>query len=104
LESTKKILVIDDEIDSNPSLKLVLEDNGFNVDVFKDPLLALESLKPSLYDLLIIDTNMRKIDGLVLYDEIEKIDDKARVCFLKASQTYAYKFKLMISISMPGLN
>ena len=92
MESTKKILVVDDEIDSNPSLKLVLEENGFKVDVFKDPLLALENLQPNFYDLLIIDTNMRKIDGLLLYDEIKKIDRKARVCFLTASQTYSHAF------------
>ena len=67
----------------------MLEDNGFKVDVFNNPLSALENLKPNLYDLLIIDTDMRKIDGLVLYDEIKKIDDTARVCFLTASQTYA---------------
>jgi DNA-binding NtrC family response regulator len=89
LELTKKILVVDDEIDSNPSLKLVLEDNGFKVDVFKDPLLALENLKPNFYDLLNIDTNMCNINGQVLYDEIKKIDCKSRVCFLTASQTYA---------------
>jgi DNA-binding NtrC family response regulator len=89
LESTKKILVVDDEIDSNPSLKLVLEDNGFKVDVFNNPLSALENLKPEFYDFLIIDTNMRKINGMALYDEIKKIDNKARVCFLTASQTYA---------------
>jgi DNA-binding response OmpR family regulator len=86
---TKKILVIDDQIDSNPSLKLVLEENGFKVDVFKDPLLALEKIKTNLYDLLIIDTNMSKINGLTLYDEIKRIDNKARVCFITASQTYA---------------
>ena len=90
MELPKKIiLVVDDEIDSNPGLKLVLEDNGFKVDVFKDPLSALESLKPNFYDLLIIDANMRKVNGLALYDEIKKIDHKARVCFLTASQTYA---------------
>jgi len=86
----KKILVVDDEIDSNPILKLVFEENGFKVDVFKDPLSALENIKTNLYDLLIIDTNMSKINGLTIYDEIKKIDDKARVCFLTASQTYAY--------------
>jgi DNA-binding response OmpR family regulator len=89
LELPKKILVVDDEIYNNPGLKLVLEDNGFKVDVFNDPLSALESLKPEFYDLLIIDTNMRKINGLALYDEIKKIDHKARVRFLTASQTYA---------------
>jgi len=87
LESAKKILIVDDDIDSNPSLKLVLEENGFKVDVFKDPLLALENLQPNFYDLLIIDTNMSKVNGLALYDEIKRIDNKARVCFLTASQT-----------------
>jgi len=85
----KKILVVDDEIDSNPTLKLVLEENGFKVDVLKDPLSALENIKTNFYDLLIIDTNMSKINGLILYDEIKKLDDKARVCFLTASQMYA---------------
>ena len=88
MESAKKILVIDDEIDSNPSLIFVLEDNGFKVDVFKDPLLALENMKPNFYDLLIIDDNMYKINGLELYNEIKKIDDKVRGWFLTASQSY----------------
>ena len=92
MKSSKKILVVDDEIDSNPSLKLVFEEDSFKVDVSKDPLLALENLKPNFYDLLIIDANMSKINGVTLYDETKKIDDKARVCFLTASQTYAYKF------------
>jgi len=92
LRLAKKILVVDDEIDSNPSLKLVLEENGFKVDVFKDPLSALENIKTNLYDLLIIDTNMYKANGLTIYDEIKKIDDKARVCFLTASQTYAHRY------------
>ncbi|HJT49905.1 MAG TPA: response regulator [Nitrososphaeraceae archaeon] len=83
------MLVVDDEIDSNPSLKLVLEENGFKVDVFKDPLSALEKIKTNLYDLLIIDTNMSKINGLTLYDVIKRIDNKAMVCFITASQTYA---------------
>jgi len=30
-----------------------------------------------------------KINALTFYDKIEKIDDKARVCFLIASETYA---------------
>ena len=58
----KKILVVDDEIDSNPSI--ILEENGFKVDIFKDALSALENIKTNLYDLLIIDTNMSKINGV----------------------------------------
>ena len=77
----KRILVVDDELDSNLTLKLLLEDNGFKVDIFTDPLLVLENFKANLYDLLVIDTNMPKLGGWELYNEIKKIDDKARVNF-----------------------
>jgi DNA-binding response OmpR family regulator len=35
---TKKILVIDDEPDLTYTLKNILEDNGFEVDLFNDPI------------------------------------------------------------------
>jgi len=84
----KRVLVVDDELDSNLALKLVLEDNGFKVDTFTDPLLALENFKAGMYVLLILDINMPKMNGQELYNEIKKIDNKARVCFLTATKTY----------------
>lgn len=36
----KKILIIDDEPDINLSLKVTLEQEGFKVDTFDDPLAA----------------------------------------------------------------
>jgi DNA-binding response OmpR family regulator len=86
----KRILVVDDELDSNLTLKLVLEDNGFKVDAFTDPLLALENFKAGLYVMLILDTNMPKMSGSELYNEIKKIDNKARVCFLTATKRYRF--------------
>jgi DNA-binding response OmpR family regulator len=86
----KRILVVDDELDSNLTLKLVLEDNGFKVDAFTDPLLALENFKAGLYVMLILDKNMPKMSGPELYNEIKKIDNKARVCFLTATKTYRF--------------
>ena len=86
----KRILVVDDELDSNLTLKLVLEDNGFKVDAFTDPLLALENFKAGMYVMLILDSNMPKMSGPELYNEIKKIDNKARVCFLTATETYRF--------------
>lgn len=47
-------------------LKMALERAGFSIDVFNDPLLALKNFKPKLYDLVILDVMMPKMDGLEL--------------------------------------
>ena len=68
----KRILIVDDELDSNMTLKLVLEDNGFKVDSFNDALLALDNCKPDLYDILILDIKMPKMNGFELYKQIRR--------------------------------
>jgi CheY-like chemotaxis protein len=74
----KRILVVDDELDSNLTLKLVLEDNGFKVDAFTDPLLALENFKAGLYVMLILDKNMPKSADCVRFtgsDSVLNLDE-----------------------------
>lgn len=80
----KRILVIDDEDDINLVFKVVLEDNGFDVDTFIDPLEALQDLKSGLYDLVMLDVRMPTMSGLSVYLEIRKIDDIVKICFLTA--------------------
>ena len=89
----KKILVVDDEPDLTKSCSLALEDHGFKVDTFNDPLEALINYKPDYYDLVILDIKMPKMDGFQLYDEIKKKDHKAKVCFLTASELYYEEFR-----------
>src|ERR671930_1124986 len=88
----KRILVVDDEPDMNLALKLILEDNNFKVDSFDDPILALKNFKGNSYDLLILDIKMPQMNGTKLYQEIRKIDDKVKVCFLTAGQLYSEMF------------
>jgi DNA-binding response OmpR family regulator len=85
----KKVLIVDDEPDVNLSLKMVLEENGFKVDSFTDPLSALENFKEGaagVYDLLILDIKMPEMNGFELYRQIKKIDDEVKVCFLTAGE------------------
>jgi DNA-binding response OmpR family regulator len=82
----RKVLVVDDSSDITVTIKTGLEDSGlFHVDIFNDPKLALSSFKPGLYDLILIDFKMPKMYGHVLYDEIKKMDNKVKVCFLTAT-------------------
>jgi DNA-binding response OmpR family regulator len=82
--SVPRIMVVDDEADITLQLSVVLEENGFKVDPFNDALLALENFKPDLYDLLILDIKMPKMNGFELYQEIKKIDTKVKTMFLTA--------------------
>ena len=89
----KRVLLVDDEPDLNLTLKLTLEENGFRVDSFTDPLSALENFKANLYDLIILDIQMPGVNGFELYRQIKKIDDKVKVCFLTASEMYYEEFR-----------
>ena len=40
-----------------------------------------------MYDLLILDIKMGKMNGLELYEEMRMIDDKVKVCFLTANKS-----------------
>jgi len=82
------ILLVDNESDNTCVLSMGLEDAGFKVDAFNDPMLALSNFKPNFYALSILDINMPKMNGYELYKEIRKIDDKIKICILTASEIY----------------
>ena len=83
-QNNKRILLVDDEPDIIEILKIGLEDNAFKVDAFTDPELALSSFKSGAYDLLLLDVRMPKLNGFELYEQIKKIDNKAKVCYITA--------------------
>jgi two-component system, OmpR family, response regulator ChvI len=81
----KRILIVDDEVDITLSFSLALEDSGlFQVDSYNDPIVALSNYRPNLYDLLLLDIKMPKMNGLELYCQINKLDNKVKVCFMSA--------------------
>jgi CheY-like chemotaxis protein len=93
-QNTKnRILVVDNERDITIALQAGLEDGGFDVDTFTDPLLALKSFKPNFYDLVLIDIIMPDIDGFELYERLKKIDPDVNACFLTASEMYHEEFR-----------
>jgi DNA-binding response OmpR family regulator len=91
----KRILVVDDELDICLVLKIVLENNGYIVTYYCNPILALNEFKSNFYDLIILDIQMPDMNGFQLYNEIRKKDIKSKICFLTASENIidiAYKF------------
>ncbi|MDQ6667420.1 MAG: response regulator [Thermoproteota archaeon] len=82
-------MIIDDEVDIAFTFKTGLEDTGlFTVDTFDDPQAALFTIKPGMYDLLLLDIRMPKMSGYELYKEIRKMDTMIKVIFVTASEPF----------------
>lgn len=81
-----RILVVDDNVDITHSFSLALQKDGFIVDTFNDPLIALGDFKADLYDLVLLDIKLPKMDGFELYNKIREIDRRVKVCFISGYQ------------------
>jgi DNA-binding response OmpR family regulator len=105
-ERKRKILVVDDEPDNASIFTIGLEDEGFEVDTFTDSPLALSMVQAGKkYDLLILDIQMPDLNGFDLYEEVKKIDNKVKVCFLTAfGEGYTEEFGRRFPSSSPDIN
>jgi DNA-binding NtrC family response regulator len=89
--ATKRIMLIDDNRDVGLSFKIVLEhyyESRLKVDTFTNPTSALDNFGAGLYDLVIIDTVMPKMNGFEVYRKLKELDKKVKVCFLVSGKLY----------------
>ena len=91
--SPKRILIVDDGQDIALFYKIALEQAGFVVDVFSDPLKSFSNYRTGVYDLVLLDVRMPQMSGFELYSKIKEIDDAVKVCFITAFEDYHNEFK-----------
>ncbi|MGI0025014.1 MAG: response regulator [Nitrososphaera sp.] len=92
--STKhRLLVVDDEPDIANVLKKGLENEGFDVKAFTDPVEALNGIGAGQYDMAILDIRMPKMNGFELYRKLKARDEKIKICFITAFEIYHEEFK-----------
>ena len=70
----------------------MLEKDGYDVQAYNDPRLALKSFKRDLFRLALLDIRMPHMDGFKLFEQIRKKDDKVRVYFMTAFEVYRDQF------------
>ena len=81
-------MLVDDEQDITWILCNILQESGFEVTSFNDPLLALKHFKPHYYNLVILDIKMPDMNGFELYRKIRRKDKRMKVCFLTAASEF----------------
>lgn len=69
---SKKILVIDDEELVTESLKKLLKKSGYEVEIARNGIKALEKIKESDFDLIISDIRMPDMDGVEVIKQIRE--------------------------------
>ena len=86
----KRILIVDDDIDVTMTFRTVIEESNNDVDVNKrievytsnDPVASLSEFKPKFYDLLLVDIDMPRMNGIELSEKILAIDINVLSWFL----------------------
>ena len=79
-----KILVIEDEVKVSEVLKRGLEEAGYDVETAFDGEIGLRLSLNGTYDLIILDINLPRINGLEVCKRIREVDDTTPVLMLTA--------------------
>jgi len=79
-----RILIVEDEKDLAFGIKKGLESQYYTTDVVTDGESALEIIELNSYDLIILDLNLPKLDGISILERIRKYDNYIKILILSA--------------------
>lgn len=86
IKEMKKILIVDDEPNIVMSLEYTFKKNNYEVFIARDGQEALDIVKTSYPDVIILDVMMPMVDGYATIEQIRKDDNlkHTKVIFLSA--------------------
>jgi two-component system, OmpR family, response regulator len=90
-----RVLVVDDEIDFASSLVLMLKKRGYQAEEAYSGLEALEKLKQTAFDVILLDLKMPQMDGIATLQEIKRQKPHPPVIVLTGHGTVAAGIKGM---------
>jgi two-component system response regulator PilR (NtrC family) len=82
-----KILVVEDEKSMREVLKIFFESENFNVTTSSDGLEALSLLEKDIYDVVITDIRLPRLDGMELLKKIKEVSPNTMVIMITAFGT-----------------
>src|SRR6202161_387336 len=81
------ILIVDDESGIRESLRGIPEDEGYKTSVSPSGEDCLEVLRKTIFDLILLDVWLTRIDGLEVLERIREMDDPPEVIMISGHGT-----------------
>ncbi len=81
-----KILIVEDEIAISDLIKIALENRGYMCQTAKDGEIASNYIEKNVYDLILLDIMLPKVDGYELLDYIRKSYETPTIFITAKSQ------------------
>ncbi|MFH1156045.1 MAG: response regulator [Pseudomonadota bacterium] len=82
-----QILVLDDERIVGERLKASLEKNGHILEIFVDPLKALDRIRETTFDVVILDIRMDNMSGIQVLEAVRKKSQRTKVIMITGYAT-----------------
>jgi len=82
--SSRRILIVDDELSVRSSLQEWFLEDGFQVETAEDGLAAIRAMERGPYDIVLLDLKMPGMDGLAVQKRVREIDPGATIIILTA--------------------
>ena len=100
----KRILVVDDKINVQTSLRIGLQREGYDVDVAGDALKALMKVEQNSYDILLSDVRMPYINGFILASKVAESHPQVRIVLMSAYDFKDYEDSYQESNNYPKIS
>jgi len=81
-KQNKRVLVVDDEENILSLLSDVLQEEGYQVDGVPNGFDALEKVKNSPFDVMLVDLKLPKMDGIEILKKVKMVDPKLPVIIM----------------------
>lgn len=102
IKSDYKVLAVDDDQGILDSLKIVLGRNGLDLTIFSNPIEAVQELKSTHYDLLLLDFIMDEMNGSQVVSEIRNFDKNLYILLLTGHKDLAPPLKTLKELDIQG--
>jgi DNA-binding NtrC family response regulator len=83
-EQSRRILIVDDEEGAREALEVIL-DERYDVEAVEDGMIALARIREKPFDVVLLDVNMPKVNGLEVLRQIKDHDGSIEVIMVSAA-------------------